>query len=326
MKSTTERTVRHMATILVTGGCGRIGEKVCSGLLKKGNIVIAVDREPTAYNAEKENYFFRAAAPNEKSKYAEIFDEFQLDYVVHLACTVDNDFGPVVEKEQMDLSAACDKFIYKLAIGKEIQKFIMLSTTQIYKTPDTREPVREDDMTKPVTNYAKLKAASEEAFADDVRRTKTMVCCVMRIPPVYSFDFTDNLVSRITDPKDKRLFVFRTGEYGFHLCCIHNISDFIIGFLRQAEGLTYTGVYNVADSGLIMASEIITFMREHHRLGVVVQRSSAGVSLKERLFGNAEEKTNYRYLDMSTLDKNFMFDTTKASRICPFRWNLMNTK
>ncbi|MBQ5335641.1 MAG: NAD(P)-dependent oxidoreductase [Oscillospiraceae bacterium] len=315
-----------MATILVTGGCGRIGEKVCSGLLKKGNIVIAADREATAYNAEKENYFFRAAAPNEKSKYAEIFEEFQIDYVVHLACTVDNDLGPEVGKDEMELSAACDKFIYKLAIGKEIQKFILCSTTQVYKTPENREPVREDDALKPVSNYAKMKLAAEGAFYEDVRRTKTMVCCVMRIPPVYSFDFTDNLVSRITDPKDKSLFVFRTGEYGFHLCCIHNISDFVIGFLRQAEGLTYTGVYNVADAGLIMASEIITFMRENHRLGVVVQRSSAGASLKDRLFGNAAEKTNYRYLDMATLDKNFMFDTTKASRICPFRWNLMNTK
>ena len=29
-----------MATILVTGGCGLIGDRVCSGLLKKGNTVI----------------------------------------------------------------------------------------------------------------------------------------------------------------------------------------------------------------------------------------------------------------------------------------------
>ena len=315
-----------MATILVTGGCGLIGERVCSGLLKKGNTVIAVDREPSDYNADKENYFFRAAAPNEKSKYAAVFEEFNLDYVVHLACTVDNDLGPEVGKEQMELSAACDKFIYKLAIGKEIQKFILCSTTQVYRTPENREPVREDDPLKPVSNYAKMKLASEEAFYEDVHRSKTMICCILRIPPVYSFDFTDNLVSRITDPKDKTLFVFRTGEYGFHLCCIHNISDFIIGFLRQAEGLTYTGIYNVADVGLIMASEIITFMRENHRLGVVVQRSSAGATLKDRLFGNSAEKTNYRFLDMATLDKNFMFDTIKASRICPFRWNLMNTK
>ena len=44
-----------MATVLVTGACGKIGEKVCSGLLKKHYNVIAVDRESSEYNDGKEN-------------------------------------------------------------------------------------------------------------------------------------------------------------------------------------------------------------------------------------------------------------------------------
>ena len=315
-----------MPTILVTGGCGLLGDHVCSGLLKKGNTVVAVDAKPSDYNEGKENYFFREAAPHEQGKYGDIFDEFQFDYVVHLACTADNDFGDVIEKAQMEESAACDKFIYKFAIGKNVQKFILVSTTQVYKQPETREPVREDDMIKPVTNYGKLKLASESAFANDIRKVKTMIGCVARIPAVYSLEFTPNLMSRITDPKDKTLFIFRTGEYGFHLCCVHNLSDFIIGFLRQADGPTYSGAYNVADSSLVMASEIITFMKENHRLGPVLQKSSLGTSLRQKLFGDPEEKTNYRYLDLGAIDKNFMYDTTKASRLCPFRWNIKNTK
>ncbi|MBR3269611.1 MAG: NAD(P)-dependent oxidoreductase [Oscillospiraceae bacterium] len=313
-----------MATVLVTGGCGLIGSRVCSGLLKKGNIVIAADRADSEHNAGKENYFFREAAPNEQGKYGEIFDEFQIDYVVHLACTVDNDLGPVVEQAQLDLSAACDRFIYKFAMNKEVKKFILCSSTQVYKQPENREPVREDEACKPSTNYGKLKLAEENAFAADVRKTKTMICCVIRVPMVYTLDFTDNLMSRITDPKDKTVFVFRTGEYGYHMCCVHNISDFIIGFLRQADGLNYTGVYNVADNSLVMASEIITFMKEHHRLGPVLQKTSLSAGF--RLFGNPEQKSNYRFLDVKTIDKNFMYDTTKASRICPFRWNINNTK
>lgn len=315
-----------MAMILVTGGCGIMGEHIVSGLLKKGNTVISVDTEPSGYNEGKENYIFRQAAPNEKGKYADIFDEFEIDYVVHLACTVDNDFGPIVEKAQMDLSAACDKFLYKLAIGKEVKKFILVSTTQIYKQPDSREPVRENDAEKPISNYAKMKSDAEHSFGLDTRATKTMIRCIMRIPPVYSLNFTPNLLSRITDPKDKTLFVFRTGEYGFHLCCIHNVSDFIIAFLRQADDLSFTGLYNVADSSLIMASEIITFMKTNHRLGVVLQRSSTAVALKTKLFGDTAAKNDYRYLDMESLDKNYMFDITKASRLCPFRWNIGNTK
>lgn len=315
-----------MATILVTGGCGMIGEHICSGLLKKGNTVIGVDKKETDHNAGKENYFFREAGPADQAKYFEIFDEFEIDYVVHLACTVDNDFGPIIDKPQMDESAACDKFLYKLAIAKNIQKFILFSTTQVYKQPENREPVREDEPVKPVTNYGKMKANSESAFATDVRGTKTMICCVARIPMVYELSYTENLMSRITDPKDKTIFVFRTGEYGYHMCCVHNISDFVIGFLRQADTQNYTGVYNVADSSLVMASEIVTFMKENHRLGPVLQKSSISSSLKVKLFGDPQQKTNYRFLDVNTIDKNFMFDITKASRICPFRWNIKNTK
>lgn len=315
-----------MATILVTGGCGLIGQHICSGLLKKGNTVIAADTNEADYNTGKENYYFRQAGPKDQGRYGDIFDEFPIEYVVHLACTVDNDFGPIIDKDQIDESAAMDKFIYKFALNKDVKKFILVSTTQVYKQPDSREPVREDDPVKPVTNYGKLKAAAESAFANDIRRSKTIIGCVIRIPPVYTLDFTENLMSRITDPNDHTIFVFRTGEYGYHMCCIHNISDFVIGFLRQAEGTSFTGVYNVADASLVMASEIITFMKEHHRLGPVLQKTSVGGGLKLKIFGDPQQKTNYRWLDVTTIDKNFMYDITKASRICPFRWNITNTK
>lgn len=316
-----------MATILVTGGCGRIADHVVSGILKRGNTVIAVDSQESEYNKGKENYIFRQAAPNEQGRYGEIFDEFKIDYVIHMACTVDNDLGPEITSHEIELSAACDRFIYKFAIAAEVQKFILISSTQVYKDPESREPVREGDAVKPVTNYGKLKLAAENAFAADIRRVKNMIGCVARIPPVYSFDFTENLMSRITDPKDKTLFIFRTGEYGYHLCCLHNISDFAIGFLRQADGSNFTGVYNVADASLVMASEIIAFMKENHRMTKpIMQRSSLATSLRQKVFGDPELKVNYRYLDLGKIDRNFMYDTTKASRICPFRWNIKNTK
>ena len=45
-----------MKTVLVTGACGTIGERVCSGLCKKNNNVIAVDSHPSEYNEFKANY------------------------------------------------------------------------------------------------------------------------------------------------------------------------------------------------------------------------------------------------------------------------------
>ena len=42
--------------VLVTGGCGLIGRHICSGLLKKGYEVIAVDIEESGYNVGKLHY------------------------------------------------------------------------------------------------------------------------------------------------------------------------------------------------------------------------------------------------------------------------------
>ena len=85
-----------METVLVTGGCGLIGQHICSGLLKKGFEVIAVDREEGIYNQGKLHYSFIQAAPTDKNTIAEIFENNQIDVFIHAACTVDNDLGPRV--------------------------------------------------------------------------------------------------------------------------------------------------------------------------------------------------------------------------------------
>lgn len=317
-----------MATVLVTGACGLIGDKVCSGLLKKGNMVIAVDSAPSEYNAGKANYKFYQASPNEKDKYIQIFDDEQITQVVHLACSVDNDFGPIVTEKEMSMSKQFDKYFYKLVVSHDVEKMLVLSTSQVYLVPDGREPIREDDDLKPISNYAKMKSDMERAFAGDVKHMKNMICAVMRAAPIYSLEFMENLRVKITDPKDKTCFVYRTGEYGFQFCCLHNLVDFILCFLRQADTRTYTGVYNVADKNLIMASEIISFIRENGRLGAVIQRNppKEGLAFLRKFGGNKEEKTDYRYLDFSHILSNTMLDCSKASHLCPFRWNIENTK
>jgi UDP-glucose 4-epimerase len=316
-----------MKNVLVTGGCGIIGDRVCSGLLKKGYSVIAVDKQPSNYNINKEHFKFYEAKPNDKAKYIDIFETEDIDAIVHLACTVDNDFGHIIDDEEIEITRECNKFFFKLAMASEIRQCLMVSTTQVYETPKTREPVREEDDIKIITNYAKLKYESEMAMADAFRGARDASLAIMRIPPVYTFDYYENLLAKIYDPKDETAFVYRTGEYGFQFCCVHNLADFILCFMRHADNPAYTGVYNVADKTLTRAAEIVGFLREYHRLGAVIQRKENPVTgLLSKLKGGKEEKTNYRYLDLKTLLNNTSYDTSKASRLCPFRWNLSNTK
>lgn len=317
-----------MNTILVTGGCGFIGKHICSGLLKKGNKVIAVDEKENHYNTGKLNYSFIQSAPDDKETYTEIFTKHKINIVVHASNTVDNDLEPIVTETHMAISGECDKFIYDCALNNGVKMFILLSTDQVYDFTKSREPIREENKLKPVTNYAVMKFESEKAFVRQLQGHKDVIACIIRYSPVYSLKFIDNLTAKITDPKDNVKFVSGTGQYGFQLCCVHNLVDFILCFVRYAEDTSYSGTYNVCDNHLTTASQIIAFMREHYHLGTVISRNPGGAfsRIKGIFSKSGDEKENYRYLDVSRLEYNNMLDCTKASKIVVFRWDINNTK
>lgn len=325
-----------MKKALVTGGCGLIGQHIVSGLLKKEFEVISVDKEENGYNEGKKNYTFISADITDKVKFSEIFENNSFDVFIHAACTADNGYGPIITDKEISESAAVDKFIYRYAMAGKVKKILLVSTSQVYDFPKSREPVREDHDLKISTNYAALKYASEKALVTELKHSggakseeeQGVICCIARTAPVYTHDFTDNLIAKITDPKDGGLFVSGKGTYGFQLCCVHNLVDFILCFSKNADDDSYAGIYNVSDKLLITAADIISFMREHHRLGAVLSKNpTAGMSKLKGLFGgNKEEKTNYRYLDVSKLENNNMLDCTKASKLTNFRWDIHNTK
>ena len=318
-----------MKKVLVTGGCGVIGQHVCSGFLKKGYEVVAVDVKPSDYNEGKENYTFMQAKPSDKAAYAEVFEKHQFHTVIHLACTADNDFGGTITDAEVQENEGCNAFIYRFAIAHDVAQFVLISTTQVYQLPKTREPLREDDFIKPITNYAKLKYDSEQTMIREIGRARGMMVAIVRVAPVYTKAFGDNLEAKITDPKDNTKFVYRTGEYGFHMCCVHNLVDFLLTFIQTAEDHSYSGTYNMADKNLTMASEIIEYMKANHHIGIVLQRNPPNASLaewKSKMDNNKDKKTNYRYLDFSRILTNNMFDISKASKYCSFRWTVKNTK
>ncbi len=320
-----------MKTVLVTGGCGLIGQHICSGLLKKGFAVIAADAEEGMYNTGKLNYSFVQCEITDKNAYAEIFEKNQIEIVIHAACTVDNDLGPIVTDKQIDDSKQCDKFIYRYAMTTDtVEKFILVSTDRVYEFPKTREPIREDADIKITSNYAAMKYESEKALISEMKHHKEVMVCIVRVAPVYTFNFVDNLVAKITDPKDGSKFVYGKGQYGFQFCCVHNLVDFILCFVKNAEDMQYAGIYNVCDKLLTTAADIISFMRANHSLGTVLQKtggnSGALSKIKGMFGGSKEEKTNYRYLDMSKVENNNLLDNTKAKKLVNFRWDIHNTK
>jgi len=313
-----------MKTILITGASGMIGTAMTEVLLAKGYNVIGTDKDPSVFIG-KPNFSFVQANIEDKGKITSIIEGSKIDALVHLACSVDNDFPSVISSTQEKISANVDKYLFKAA-ADSIPDIIFLSTHQIYAQAKTREPIRETAPEKPINDYAKMKYESEKAFSKAIQKSDSKAV-VMRVCPIYTKEFADNLHSKIYDPKDGSCYVYGTGDYGFSFCCLYNIIDFVLGILNVSSGISYQGIYNLCDTKAITAKEIVEFERQFHKLGAVIQKTYGSDAVKAAVsFGSKSSKVDYRYNDISIITSNISYDNTKAQRISTFRWKLSNTR
>lgn len=308
-----------MASIMVTGASGMIGQYLTASLLQKKHRVYAVDSKPNEFIGTDPNYTFIQCEITDKAAITQIIEGNRLDVVVHLANSVDNDIDPLITDAELKKSKACDKFIYSSADSGNTKCFILLSTTDIYGPQKGREPIRETTAEKGSTMYADMKMTSEKYMNKAFKKSDT-IPVIARVSPIYDAEHTDNLHSHVFDYKDNVGYIFNDGAYGYTFCCVYNLIDFINGIINVPNG-RYDGVYNVCDSRITTAKEIIDYEKAKHRIGAVIQKSPNAL-----LLNKGKMKTDYRYFDPSLSFNNWVFDNTRAKRIAPMRWNLSNTK
>lgn len=318
---------RQMKNILITGASGLIGRELTGILLAKGYNIIATDEQPSPFIGQP-NFSFTQCSIVDKNVIQGLIDSTKIDMLVHLACTADNDFSNMITERELDISKNVDKYLYKAADAAGIQDIIIASTYQVYAPVKTREPIRETNEEKPQNFYGKMKLDSEKALVSTLKKSNTKFV-IARLCPIYTRTFIDNLHSRIYDPKDMCAFLYGSGDYGFSFCCLYNFVDFVLGILNIGQGLNYPGIYNVCDTKPILAKDIIEFERTVHHLGPVMQRSGGSDAVKSAfalLGGSKSAKTDYRFLDLSTVTSNVSYDNTKGQRVSTFRWKLGNTR
>lgn len=314
-----------MKTVIITGVGGMIGNAVAELLLQKNFRVIGTDTTPQ--KIKNENYTHVQCSISEKEKLSKIISGSKPFSLIHLACTVDNDFPDILTPDHERESAAADRYIYKAAEAAGAESIMMISTYQIYAPQKTREPIREDAPEKPVTLYSKMKYESERALVAALKKNTRSKGVIMRVCPVYTKDFHENLKAKIFDPRENCAFVYGYGDYGYTFTCVFNIVDFVYGILTCDSSINVQGIYNICDTKPITAKEIVEMLRSCHKIGAVVSRNYGADAVKSSgLFGPKTWKNEYRYNDLSIACSNISYDNTKAQRISTFRWKLSNTK
>ncbi|PLW79481.1 UDP-glucose 4-epimerase GalE [Candidatus Woesearchaeota archaeon] len=141
-----------MKNILVTGGAGYIGSHTVKILLDKGYSVIIIDNlskgNKKLIDPRAKFYNFSL---DDKNKILEVFDSFQIDFVIHFAAFIEA--GESMKDPQIFFKNNVVNTINLLEVmlEKDVKKIIFSSTAAVYGEPEY-VPINEIHPRKP-TNY-----------------------------------------------------------------------------------------------------------------------------------------------------------------------------
>jgi UDP-glucose 4-epimerase len=149
--------------VLVTGGAGFIGSRVCPMLLEAGYRLRVLDN---LYRADQAVVDALKADPRVEFvegdvRYREAVDRAtrEVEGVVHLAAVCIN--KSVAEPaESVDVNLVGSQNVFDAAVRAGVRRVVFASSASIYGEPD-RLPMHEDDAPKPQTPYCISKLAGE---------------------------------------------------------------------------------------------------------------------------------------------------------------------
>lgn len=161
-----------MKTYLITGGAGFIGSSLADDLLEKNNRVVVIDnfcdfydpkiKENNIKNAlKKENYKLYRGDIRDKDLLNKIFNENNIDIVVHLAAMAG--VRPSIENPVLYQEVNClgTQNILECMKEKRIMNLVMASSSSVYGNSKT-VPFKESDIVDfAISPYAATKKANE---------------------------------------------------------------------------------------------------------------------------------------------------------------------
>ena len=151
-----------MANVFVTGAAGMMATAVIEKLLQKKHRVFGIDSKACYNFIDNSDYTFTQCDITDSRTVTEMIESNNIDTVVHLACTADNDFDSLITDTELKMSKITDKYLYAAAGKAGVKNFILTSTTQVYGIQKGREPIREATPEKGIGNYVDMKLLSEK--------------------------------------------------------------------------------------------------------------------------------------------------------------------
>lgn len=244
--------------VLVTGSAGMIGGYVVKGLIKKGHLVIGVDRR----KADIEISSLTQVVLNleVKDDVMRLFDENQIDSVIHLAALahtkgVADTSWKAFKKVNVDyaenLFEACAKHNIPVLFISTVDAIGMVKDII---TPDTE--------LNPISNYGKSKAMAESRLKEICR-----VWNIYRFSPVYTENVKRDIQKRYYLKYPDWAYLIGGGQQ-FEVLNVQKAVSSIVDWVGKPVDNT---IHIIKDEELLDSAKVIAEEREEGRAKYVLK-------------------------------------------------------
>lgn len=247
----------------VSGSSGNVGNSICQCLSSKWDIV-RLDRNNVDTNTMSVSRFIAV----DLCEYKDVFEAARTcppDSVIHCAGIAHQKIGSIDSNEYFRVNSLATENLAKAAIGANPDvHFVFLSSISVYGEGNNGGIVSEEAPCAPSSDYAESKLDAEKRLRRLYASGQLKKLDILRLAPVYDFEWSLNLDRRVFAPKKIAYFRFGKGNQKLSAVSRQNLIDFIEFLVDQSEmfGERYCNVYNVCDEQPYTFNTIIeTFKR-----------------------------------------------------------------
>ncbi|MDR2526804.1 MAG: GDP-mannose 4,6-dehydratase [Rickettsiales bacterium] len=292
-----------MQTILITGGAGFIGSSLVDKLLMSdNNRVICLDNFNDYYNPDikeqnikhnlsRQNYSLYRGDICNNSDLDKIFNENDIDVVVHLAARAG--VRPSIENPQLYVETNINGTVSILEQMKKhnLKKMVFASSSSVYGNCDSVPFVETLDINKPISQYAATKIAGE-IFCYNYSKLYDINCVCLRFFTVYGPRQRPDLAIRKFIElilRSQEITMFGDGTTMRDYTYIDDIVDGIISAISYDK--TKYEIMNLAGSGgnpVTLKNMIFTIEKVLNKKAKIKQLSMQAGDV-EKTIGNIEK-------------------------------------